>query len=218
MKHTKESLIQHLIDFNTKHNKVPSGNDYKRFPDELPHSKTYERHFGTWNAALVAAGLPVYVPTKSALIDIPCPVCERTTTITTRQRYYSIRKKYFCSTTCKDVYMKETKMRKRSRIELFVEQHITHDQPLLFNDRLTIGMELDIFEPTHKIAIELNGPHHYRPIHGELVLSRVQQRDRKRAQLCEQAGIRLHTIDVSRIQTKKQLMQLVNQITELLRG
>ena len=72
---------------------------------------------------------------------------------------------------------------------------------ILKNDRsfLDCGLEIDIFIPSSKLAIEINGPVHYRPIFGEECLIKVKQKDQLKAIELQNRRIRLITLDVSQL-------------------
>ena len=65
----------------------------------------------------------------------------------------------------------------------------------MFNSKKIIGSELDIYFPKLKIAFEINGPFHYRPIYGEEKFQRIVKMDQQKKLLCEQNGIDLFIID-----------------------
>lgn len=66
-----------------------------------------------------------------------------------------------------------------------------------FNRKDTIGSELDIYFPSLKIAIELNGIFHYEPIFGDVKLQKIQENDQNKFQMCQKHGIGLCVIDTS---------------------
>lgn len=68
---------------------------------------------------------------------------------------------------------------------------------IIYNDRKTIGAELDIYIPSLKLAFELNGIVHYEPIFGKEKLSRIQTNDNRKFQACLEKNIELCTIDIS---------------------
>ena len=65
---------------------------------------------------------------------------------------------------------------------------------ILTNDKTAIGKELDIYLPKFKVAIELDGIFHYKNIHGDETLARIQANDLKKSLKCEEAGIKLFRI------------------------
>jgi hypothetical protein len=60
------------------------------------------------------------------------------------------------------------------------------------------GLELDIYVPALKLAIEYQGQQHFHPIRawgGKAALQAVQDRDARKAALCVEHGVRLVTVD-----------------------
>ena len=55
-------------------------------------------------------------------------------------------------------------------------------------------LELDLWLPQQRVAIEVNGPSHYRPIWGEDKLKRTQQGDAHKRGLCQAGGVSLVVI------------------------
>lgn len=108
--------------------------------------------------------------------------------------------KEFCSKTCAGKYQAEHKTHggSRSKLEKWIELQLNNLYPnlrILYNDRLTIRAELDIYVPSLKLAFELNGIFHYEPIYGADVLSKIQNNDQRKFQACIEAGIELCIID-----------------------
>jgi len=62
---------------------------------------------------------------------------------------------------------------------------------ILPNDKTAIGKELDLYLPEFKVAIEIDGITHWKPIFGEETLQRTIKADQRKDLLCEQAGIKL---------------------------
>jgi hypothetical protein len=113
----------------------------------------------------------------------------------------------YCTGSCRSTNLKLSTYahkaggRSRSKIELFLEEILPKDFPNItfnFNDKQTIGSELDIYMPQLKIAIELNGIIHYEPIYGESTLIRTQNNDKKKMINCANLGIELIVINMGK--------------------
>lgn len=109
---------------------------------------------------------------------------------------------HFCNKSCAAIYnnKNKTKGTRRSKLEIWVELELSKSYPTLkidYNKKDTIGSELDIYIPSLKLAIELNGIVHYEPIYGSDKLRSIQNNDQNKFQQCQQLGISLCIIDVS---------------------
>lgn len=111
----------------------------------------------------------------------------------------------FCSHSCRSLSLKlhayahNKSGLSRSKIEKYVEDNLRSDfldLDIIFNDKNTIGSELDIYIPDLMMAFELNGIFHYIPIYGEGTLEKIQNRDKNKAIMCEKLGIELITINL----------------------
>lgn len=88
----------------------------------------------------------------------------------------------------------------RSKLESWLVENLAAKFPTLEiipNDRKTIGMELDIWIPKLRLAIEVNGIFHYAPIFGTTKLGKTQTNDIKKQLLCAEAGISLCVLNTS---------------------
>lgn len=108
--------------------------------------------------------------------------------------------KFFCNRTCRSkfFYKPIPSGSQRSKLEFYIESMILkHFSNLNFitNDRDTIGLELDLYFPDIKIAIEINGPTHYEPIFGSKKLLEIQSRDNIKRIACDKLSIQLIIID-----------------------
>ena len=125
-----------------------------------------------------------------------------------KNNFYSERKtSKFCSNSCKSKNLKlyeyahKKSGRSRSKIELFLENKLTHDFPeleIVYNTKNIIGLELDIYIPNLKIAIELNGILHYEPIYGHDKFEKIKERDKQKMIICYNSGIELIVINLGK--------------------
>lgn len=109
---------------------------------------------------------------------------------------------HFCSQSCSATFNNKNKTHgnRRSKLEIWLEEQLTTLYPNLkieFNQKNTIGSELDIFIPVLNIAFELNGIFHYEPIYGVDKLKQIQENDKSKTKLCHDLKIDLCIIDVS---------------------
>lgn len=107
---------------------------------------------------------------------------------------------YFCGKSCSATFNNKNKKIgvRRSKLEKYIENILSkkfNETQILFNSKKIIGSELDIYFPKLKIAFEINGPFHYRPIYGEEKFQRIVKMDQQKKLLCEQNGIDLFIID-----------------------
>lgn len=65
---------------------------------------------------------------------------------------------------------------------------------ILPNDKTAIGKEIDVYLPDFRVGIELDGIFHYKNIHGDETLQRIQRNDEKKDLLCEERGVKLFRI------------------------
>jgi hypothetical protein len=109
----------------------------------------------------------------------------------------------FCSHKCATTYYNIKRCRKggmRSKLEHYIEQQLTILYPnlhILYNDRTTVGSELDVYIPSLQLAFELNGIFHYEPIFGKNSLDKTQNKDKQKFQACIEHSIDLCVIDSS---------------------
>lgn len=114
----------------------------------------------------------------------------------------------FCSRSCSATYNNthKTKGIRRSRLELWLEEHLTSLYPNLeihYCQKDTINSELDIYIPSLKLAFECNGIFHYEPIYGPEKFSKIQNNDNRKFQACLEQGIELVIMDTSKVRYNK---------------
>lgn len=146
---------------------------------------------------------------KRAFIDVPCGTCGNLITMR-RSRYNRAdrtSKKFFCSKSCVGKHShKFAKKSRRSKLELFIEMHLKNEYPnleVIYNNR-TFGIEFDIYIPSLKLAIELNGPLHYHSIYGEKKLLQIKERDTRKNLICLEQNIGLWTLNISSLRFNTQ--------------
>jgi hypothetical protein len=109
----------------------------------------------------------------------------------------------FCSISCAATYNNTHKTFgfTRSKLENYIEKKLTllyPDIEIKYNKTDDINSELDIYIPSLKFAVELNGPIHYEPIFGIEKLGQTKNNDERKFQACLEKGIELCIIDTSK--------------------
>lgn len=137
--------------------------------------------------------------TKNTL-NVTCNQCGKEMTRTLS----SIGKNNFCNHTCAATYSNQNKTHgtRVSKLEKFIQEKLPLKFPNLeihYNCKDAINSELDIYIPSFKLAIELNGIFHYEPIYGSDKLSQIQNNDTRKIQACIERGIEFCIIDISKI-------------------
>jgi len=113
-----------------------------------------------------------------------------------------IGKNVFCGNSCSATYNNKHKKygNKRSKLEIWIEAELSKKYPDLeikYNDKNSIGSELDIFIPSIKVAFELNGIFHYEPIFGDKKLNQTKLNDKTKLESCHEKKIDLCIINTA---------------------
>ena len=129
---------------------------------------------------------------------------------------------HFCSKSCAITHRNKNNPThtRRSKLEAWLEEQLTELYPNLdieFNDKETIGSELDIYIPSLNVAFELNGIFHYEPIYGNDKLRLIQENDQSKSKACHDAMINLCVIDTSqqkyfKPKTSKKYLNIITTI------
>ncbi len=133
--------------------------------------------------------------------EFPCAWCLKTIRKTPAQ-IRQTKSNVFCTKSCAARYNNRHKHSgtRRSKLECYLEKQLKLNFPnldFLCNTKKTIGFELDFYFPELKLAVEINGFLHYKPIYGSEKLERIQEIDREKANKCSQLNIKLCVVDVS---------------------
>lgn len=183
----------------------------------LVECKTCKKKFKSGRPEAKFCSRKCYWDPSKSFAKVECGFCK---TVSERRLYKTNRSPKlglsFCNASCKAKYMYHMaggkyKPPKSTRISA-PHKLIMAELTLLFphlelkvNDRETLesGLELDIFIPAVKFAIEVNGPTHYLPIYGEAKLGEVKHRDAHKFAEAHAKGISLFVVDSSSILVRK---------------
>lgn len=109
----------------------------------------------------------------------------------------------FCSSSCAARYNNRHRKygQRRSKFERWMEIRFKEVFPELeihFNRKDTIESELDVYIPSLRMAIEFNGPQHYRPdIFGQEVFENTVANDELKRKVCAEKNIKLVEFNMS---------------------
>jgi hypothetical protein len=157
---------------------------------------------------------------RDTKVKVECFVCKKKFL---KELGKSIKKtRHCCNQDCAKLLRKYHKDwgAKRSKLEIAIEEHFKIVFPFMYirYNKTDIGYELDICVPCLELAIELNGPHHYKAIFGEEKLLKTQETDRKKVVKCKELGIKLFVINVSEDRDNKKVMaQRISQVEQIVR-
>lgn len=149
-----------------------------------------------------------------------CAHCHTTMRKTKRELAKSkgSKKLSFCSKSCRMTHQNLTNPRvyecRRSKAEIYFVELLKKDFPsftILENTRgvLPSRLEIDIYIPQVKLAIEINGPFHYLPIHGCEKLKRRKELDAIKFEDCKALGLTLLILDISDLQSDKKTRERI---------
>jgi len=160
-------------------------------------------------------------------MSFKCTLCQTPLTRTTAE----VSKTNFCSHSCRAKYWNKNRKWSnsvnRSKLERWIESKLQDKYPsleIIYNSTTAIDAELDIYIPSLKLAVELNGIFHYEPIFGMKKLLLKQTNDSRKFQACLENHIDLCIIDTTsqtyfkEHSSQKFLTIIINIIEEKLRA
>lgn len=168
----------------------------KIFSRNATKARQRERHFCS-----VECYLKHYPRIK---IIKPCRNCGKMVSRSPNACNNNKSKNLFCNHSCAATYNNKHKTHgcRRSKFEIWLEIKLRELYPnleIIFNGKETINSELDVYFPTLKLAIELNGIFHYEPIYGKEKLKQIKNNDGRKSQACYEHGIEFCIIDISKL-------------------
>lgn len=139
-------------------------------------------------------------------INVNCSFCKNNLTRSNCDIKLSKSGFFFCNRSCamKHYNINRPRGYNSSKLEKHILEHIRNYYPelsILPNDRTIIGLELDLYFPSLNLAIEINGPTHYKPIYGKKQFLRSLKNDAAKIQNCQSKGIQLLVINCSKMNT-----------------
>ena len=156
---------------------------YEKHPEYLDRVRNTEK---------AKEGYKKYMAKKYPKVEWICPVCNKRLLLTEYKA--SIRK--YCSRECRNVATNKFKNGSISKAEKELRKVINKNFPEIevkYNDRILLGgLELDVYIPSLKYAVEWNGIFHFIDINGKL--DRVQEKDRLKQNLCKSKEIYLRVV------------------------
>jgi hypothetical protein len=186
---TKEFIIETLKNEYEKTNIIPNSAKHN-FPFS---TRTIQNKCESWENALKEANIPLLRNPKQ---EVNCLNCD----IIFQKEYNQILKsnnKNFCSGSCRTTFNNKHKKHgiKISKLEIFIQENLNNNFNYDFNNRdICDGLELDIYIPELKIAFEINGITHYKPIYGEEKFIKSVNKDKLKKELCKKKSIQLYII------------------------
>lgn len=149
------------------------------------------------NAKKTFCSQTCYQVWKTTLNEIECKSCRNIFYIEKSSR------KIFCTQSCAATYNNKNKKTgyRRSKFEIWLESRLITDFPNenpIFNQVIN-GYELDVFFEKKKIAFEINGVVHYKPIYGLEKYEKIIFNDAQKQKMCNENNISLFQIDISNL-------------------
>lgn len=169
---------------------------------ELPLQSKRKFELNNGNFYCSCACRLLYRRENTKLIKTNCGQCGKE--ILKKKHYFKQSKsgKVFCGRRCSGVHFGQNKTTgtQVSKFELFVQKElisIFSNLNIEYNNSQTIKSELDIYIPELKLAFEINGPTHYKPIYGQERFNKTIKKDLEKKKNCRKLKIKLIIINTS---------------------
>jgi len=156
-----------------------------------------------------------------SFVKKPCKYCGKEVRRINSQTKKSKTKNIFCNRSCAASYNNTLKRKsRRSKVEIMLFEMLKKEFPklnIINNDKkLLDGFEADIAIPSLKLAIEWNGIIHFKPIHGQTKLNKIQSNDAKKQIIAQQKGINLIVIP-DLVSTKARVKEAFTSVSKIIR-
>ena len=164
-----------------------------RISQGVKNSKKFREAINLYNSNRVLLNKPIKTKPIQRVF-VKCFQCQKDISV----RPFEAPKRKFCDGKCRNIFNNKFICGTRSKAEAILEEKIKREFPQLkvvFNDRKILdGLELDVYFPTLKFAIEWNGVFHYKEIKRDL-LEKNQIKDKLKIDKCKNLGIELMVIE-----------------------
>ena len=150
-----------------------------------------------------------------------CKVCGKEVTRLMSQVRKSISGNIFCGPQCGSIWSnwQGPKFNNPSKLEIDIVAQLHKDFPKLkikTSDNQVIGSQLDIWIPKLNLAIEINGPHHFMPLRGEVEkYLNTLKNDIRKWSAARDAGIKLYVLNSSEQKGKAAFERYYPQVKKL---
>lgn len=152
-----------------------------------------------------------------------CAVCGKDTTRLMSQVRKSKSGKIFCSPECGTIWSnwKGPKFNATSILEREIGEKLKADFPdieIELGNRTVLDSSVDIWIPGAKVAIEINGPHHYQPLRGSIksYINTIKN-DLRKIRQAQEAGITMYVLDARLLRGKKAFDRYYPQVAALVK-
>lgn len=173
-------------------------------------SSSVTKIIGSWENALIKAKIPLF---RNKSLKVNCKQCNKQFT----KSFNQIQKNFnhFCSRSCSCTYnnIHKTTGFRISKLEMYLQSKLQGYNFDYNNRKIRDGLELDIYIDSIKIAFEISGIIHYKPIYGEEKLKKTQEKDKLKLDKCKSKNVKLYVIkDLSSKFTEKYGEKILSDI------